>query len=1052
MAESGPFPLLVEGSWGPDPLKTLVKKLQMYFQSQKKSGGGECEVVPQPGSPASFLVLFSPEDVRQNVLKKENHELVWPGKGTFKLTLRLPEDPEKAADSKEAVPGKESRTKKEAARKDDLDAAHSPSNRTGDVLKECETVSSMVTFENLPEKVTDTVLTILVENISGFSSDDFKVEVIQDFGVAVVTFQKPIDIKKFISDFISHHSSRQLQLTPRLLETTNVVRVENLPPGVDDYQLQLYFESPFNGGGRVTQVECFPEESSALVEFSDSKVLDTIMTKKHSFNRMQLSVFPYYPSLGTALYGEEKPLVKLPAPFQESLDPPLWKFFQKHNHLIKEINDKMRRFHCELTWSDINGTVTIRPAATLVNHRPSIKTWQRDASELLSGTKSKYEVKVFEVYPPVWDIIQHELGDDRVLIEFDKESLTLAGKSEDVQDIGQKIRELIDSTTEQVRKEEQSLKEKVAISPGKHFLLEHSGFLDDLRKENPELEIHYDAATQHLCFNGFRADVYKVKCDIQEKVYSMPQKDILLPSAVFMFLQQVDSQKFSKTLFEAQKILATYELNSTALLLMACSFGALAEAENKMLDALSYKIIEVEEKKVFRGNAWKKKIHPLQKRHSSTASIMIKNKLTLGSPAKVIIAGCVKEVNEIYGQLFKFLENKMKIERLVEIESVLIIEHLRTDKKLFWPKIRKANVQASFKLEDEPKGILLTGSKSKVLKCMNMVKQIRDSVCIKRFHIDDLWSGVATLWPQRGMAVQLEGELRKAVAPREDQGCSLVVGAKMGIGQHCLVNSPCHSFLPGACPLVNMEKRELIEKAKLAEQAQRYEDMAICMKMVTEQGTELSMEERNLLSVACKNVVGYRRSSWRVISSIEKKIDQKTHTSDKKLKLIKDYREKVESEVRYICTKVLELLDKYLIANATNPESKAFYLKMKGDYFRYLAEVACGSDQKQMIDNSQRAYQEALDISKKEMKPTHPICLGLTLNFSVFYYEILNNPKLACTLAKTAFDEAIAELDTLKEDSYKDSTHIMQLLRNNLTLRTPDSIGEEFGAAEGAKN
>ncbi|KAK7828045.1 hypothetical protein U0070_013671 [Myodes glareolus] len=1004
-----------------------------------------------------------------NVLKKENHELVWPGKGTFKLTVRLPEDPEKAAVSKEAVPGKESKTKKEAAGKDDLDAAHSPSNRMGDVPKECETVSSMVTFENLPEKVTDIVLTILVENISGFSSEDFNVEVIQDIGIAVVTFQKPIDIKKFISDFISHHSSRQLQLAPRLLERTNVVRVENLPPGVDDYQLQLYFESPFNGGGRVTHVECFPEESSALVEFSDSKevgsgvtseecckeemkqslsnvwpkgvlselevtqavqplwspveVLDTIMTKKHSFNRMQLSVFPYYPSLGTALYGEEKPLVKLPAPFQESLDPPLWKFFQKHNHLIKEINDKMRRFHCELTWSDINSTVTVRPAATLVNHRPSIKTWQRDASELLSGTKSKYEVKVFEVHPPVWDIIQHELGDDRVLIEFDKESLTLAGKSEDVQDIGQKIRELIDSTTEQVRKEEQSLKEKVAISPGKHFLLEHSGFLDDLRKENPELEIHYDAATQHLCFNGFRADVYKVKCDIQEKVYSMPQKDILLPSAVFMFLQQVDSQKFSKTLFEAQKILATYELNSTALLLMACSFGALAEAENKMLDALSYKIIEVEEKKVFRGNAWKKKIHPLQKRHSSTASIMIKNKLTLGSPAKVIIAGCVKEVNEIYGQLFKFLENKMKIERLVEIESVLIIEHLRTDKKLFWPKIRKANVQASFKLEDEPKGILLTGSKSKVLKCMNMVKQIRDSVCIKRFHIDDLWSGVATLWPQRGMAVQLEGELRKAVAPREDQGCSLVVGAKMGIGQHCLVNSPCHSFLPGACPLVNMEKRELIEKAKLAEQAQRYEDMAICMKMVTEQGTELSMEERNLLSVACKNVVGYRRSSWRVISSIEKKIDQKTHTSDKKLKLIKDYREKVESEVRYICTKVLELLDKYLIANATNPESKAFYLKMKGDYF-----------------------------CKKEMKPTHPICLGLTLNFSVFYYEILNNPKLACTLAKTAFDEAIAELDTLKEDSYKDSTHIMQLLRNNLTLRTPDSIGEEFGAAEGAKN
>ncbi|KAG3267575.1 tyrosine 3-monooxygenase/tryptophan 5-monooxygenase activation protein theta [Ictidomys tridecemlineatus] len=147
-----------------------------------------------------------------------------------------------------------------------------------------------------------------------------------------------------------------------------------------------------------------------------------------------------------------------------------------------------------------------------------------------------------------------------------------------------------------------------------------------------------------------------------------------------------------------------------------------------------------------------------------------------------------------------------------------------------------------------------------------------------------------------------------------------------------------------------------------------------------------------------------------------------------------------------------ELLDKYLIANATNPESKVFYLKMKGDYFRYLAEVACGDDRKQTIDNSQGAYQEAFDISKKEMQPTHPIRVGLALNFSVFYYEILNNPELACTLAKTAFDEAIAELDTLNEDSYKDSTLIMQLLRDNLTLWTSDSAGEECDAAEGAEN
>lgn len=76
---------------------------------------------------------------------------------------------------------------------------------------------------------------------------------------------------KFVSDCASHDLSEGLQLSPRLLEETKTVRVENLPPGVDDYQLQLFFENPLHGGGRVAHIECFPEESSALVEFCDRK-------------------------------------------------------------------------------------------------------------------------------------------------------------------------------------------------------------------------------------------------------------------------------------------------------------------------------------------------------------------------------------------------------------------------------------------------------------------------------------------------------------------------------------------------------------------------------------------------------------------------------------------------------------------------------------------------------------------------------------------------------------------------------------------------------------
>ncbi|CAL1275997.1 14-3-3 protein zeta isoform X2 [Argiope bruennichi] len=245
-----------------------------------------------------------------------------------------------------------------------------------------------------------------------------------------------------------------------------------------------------------------------------------------------------------------------------------------------------------------------------------------------------------------------------------------------------------------------------------------------------------------------------------------------------------------------------------------------------------------------------------------------------------------------------------------------------------------------------------------------------------------------------------------------------------------------------------MDKDELVQRAKLAEQAERYDDMASAMKRVTETGVELSNEERNLLSVAYKNVVGARRSSWRVISSIE----QKTEGSEKKQQMAKEYREKVETELREICYDVLGLLDNFLIPKASNAESKVFYLKMKGDYYRYLAEVATGDQKNSVVEESQKSYQEAFDISKNKMQPTHPIRLGLALNFSVFYFEILNAPDRACHLAKQAFDDAIAELDTLNEDSYKDSTLIMQLLRDNLTLWTSDTQGDGEEQPEAGDN
>lgn len=228
--------------------------------------------------------------------------------------------------------------------------------------------------------------------------------------------------------------------------------------------------------------------------------------------------------------------------------------------------------------------------------------------------------------------------------------------------------------------------------------------------------------------------------------------------------------------------------------------------------------------------------------------------------------------------------------------------------------------------------------------------------------------------------------------------------------------------------------------ARTAESAERFEDMVEHMTRVVEIGTGLDPIERNLFSLAYKYYIGSRRTSWRAIKNIEiieankSKVAKKT--TNEKLVM---YRRAIERELTTICEKVLDQLDKYLLLTATDPETKVHYMKMKGDYTRYLAEFCTDpTEHDAKADTAHEAYRAASDIALTELSPTSPMRLGLALNFSVFYYEVLNSPERACLLAKAAFDDAIPNMETLGEEHYQDSAAIMQLLRDNLTLWTSD--------------
>ncbi|CAL9241098.1 unnamed protein product [Arabidopsis halleri] len=230
------------------------------------------------------------------------------------------------------------------------------------------------------------------------------------------------------------------------------------------------------------------------------------------------------------------------------------------------------------------------------------------------------------------------------------------------------------------------------------------------------------------------------------------------------------------------------------------------------------------------------------------------------------------------------------------------------------------------------------------------------------------------------------------------------------------------------------EREKLIYLAKLACLAGRYDDMMKSMRKVCEHDIELSEEERDLLTSGYKNVMETKRASLRVISSIEKLEDSKGN--DQNVKLIKGQQEMVKYEFFDVCNDILSVIDSHLIPSTTNVESTVFFNRMKGDYFRYMAEFGSDAERKENADNSLEAYKVAMEMAENSLAPTNIVRLGLALNFSIFNYEILKSIESACKLVKKAYDEAIAELDGLDKKTCEESIYIIEMLKYNLSAWT----------------
>merc|ERR1711959_265701 len=212
---------------------------------------------------------------------------------------------------------------------------------------------------------------------------------------------------------------------------------------------------------------------------------------------------------------------------------------------------------------------------------------------------------------------------------------------------------------------------------------------------------------------------------------------------------------------------------------------------------------------------------------------------------------------------------------------------------------------------------------------------------------------------------------------------------------------------------------EHIFLARVAEQAERFEDMVDQLENVLqEKGAAVSSDERNLLSS--------KRAACRTIVAIEQ--------SPKYAKFneaLTNYKGTIETKLSEDCQRIIDMINKHVLVKSCDGEAKAFFVKMVGDYYRYMAENAKGEALEGVKQKALAAYNDANAIT---LPPCNPIKLGLALNFSVFHYEAMKNHKAACELADQTLQDALDKIDELEEDDFRDAKSIIELLKENLTL------------------
>ncbi|KAK3549858.1 hypothetical protein QTP86_015477 [Hemibagrus guttatus] len=822
-----PYPVLVEGDWSSINPKTLQSKVQIYFQSRKKSQGGDCVI---KWSDRSCTVFFRSEEIRDQVLDKADHAVAIENQVLKLKVSKLSGDSGSHTEEKaQASVSRQFCLLACSVRVDNVpaniitnitflklylekwggdvekinvnpqdqsvivtfcsqDAAERILEKTDHTLSsqpvtmcpyfgfdtsqiteglEDTPWSSAVVLENVPEDMNEDFLMLLVESLSGYSEAELSLELISESNAAVVTFKEPIAVEKFLKECGTKRKFLEFGFKARRLEKSRSVKVENLPTQCPDQFLELYFEKHV---GAVERIKVIADERVAIITFQDHQAVQNLLGKKHAIRNTPVNIYPYFPSLGSVLYGKDRPKWTLPKPFTHKIHPAIREFLQKKGQ-INSICNQMRSHFCQVNID--KDEVLLSPLPALLRQKGMTKkhldSWKEDTIDAFKNILSCFGVFECSVIPSVWTVVEKDIRsvvkDKAVLVvDFSTRCLTLAGVAKDINVLKPILETVLKDASSQIEREKMKTSDSIIMPPAIFFLFQQENLQKSALAKYPQLDMTYRKDINQLQLTGLHMEIIEIKNFILETRLSMKEKILKMDSSLLKFLSSVDSEEMSRDLFISKGINAVYRFENGDNVLIASTDKTLTEAEKRLEMMLTSQRLPVEDLAVLEKPEWKDLINQLCESYNSSrkTTVLIKS---LEDRDTVVVCGFQEPVREVSKSLEQFINKYSKIEETLRVKCSAVVKFIREKKPQVWQKFLKGD-ELNIHFDSKRPLIRVSGERIHVQPALMAFQNITKNLFTEKFTIRK--AGAKKYFQEQGSMIFMMIRDQKFVVVLED--------------------------------------------------------------------------------------------------------------------------------------------------------------------------------------------------------------------------------------------------------------------------------------------